>query len=43
MELTDTIGVVVKMAEIVPPDQHNLMFAGEQLQDWHTLQIISSL
>jgi hypothetical protein len=28
-----------KMAEKehIPPDQHNLMFAGEQLQDWHTL------
>ena len=39
-ELTDTIGVIKrKMAEKehVPPDQHNLMFAGEQLQDWHTL------
>jgi hypothetical protein len=39
-ELTDTIGVIKrKMAEkeSIPPDQHNLMFAGEQLQDWHTL------
>jgi len=39
-ELTDTIGVIKrKMAEKeqIPPDQHNLMFAGEQLQDWHTL------
>jgi len=34
-ELTDTIGVIKrKMAEKehIPPDQHNLMFAGEQLQ-----------
>lgn len=39
-DLTDTIGVIKRrMAEQeqIPPDQHNLMFAGEQLQDWHTL------